>query len=461
MEVDNRDLEYLSSKRTHLASPGIKLDSNYYSVMNSTVAAVETTYNTGRLTVSLTNSSFGSQAQVIIPNSSFLGNTYLHLELPNLPDTSILPIPVGNPNSGWLTLSRGWGYSAIQSISYLFGSSNVSQLTLQGNSMWQQIAMQCETAEKRSEFFRLGGEEVLVPLSRLDTDPLSITYGEQIYDKSATLSADLLLPLPWSSAAGLYSKLPFDTNMLNSPITVQIQFNQPFSIYGGSGVPPLGFGQARMIFRQGNLQNKDQSLRRIMDQKPELSMMYPFIHTQSYQPTQFYGSADISNPISIPLLGFINADLLSITVGIVRTSLLTPAGNGSPCTMLYDNLKNVQLIFNGLVMYNAPGSSWKLYNMNSDIGASYFHNSLIKPHSGSGPFDSSPVDSYILTIDFSRIRSLMFEGHFQNVWRIANNVLTLQFNTEGNGDVKYQLFATYAYNGIAQIQHGQTSIYFD
>lgn len=450
---DNYDLEYLSNKRVHLNAPGVKFDDLYYSVLNSTVSAVECVYNTGRLTVSLTNSGFGGNAQVIVPNSSFLGNTYLHLELPNLPDPAIAS---SQPNSGHLTLSRGWGYGAIQSISYLFGSSNVSQISLQGNSVWQQIAMQCETSEKRSEMFRLGGSEVLTPLTRLD--PVT---GNQIVDTTAVLSADLLLPLPWSCANGLYNKLPFDTNLLNSPITIQIQFNQAFSIYGGSGVPPAQFGQARCIFRMGDLTNKNQSLKRILDRKPELSMMYPFIHTQSYNPTQFYGSNDASNPISLPLLGFTNSDLDAITIGVVRTSLLTPSGNGSPSVHMYDNIKNVQLLFNGLVMFNAPGEAWKLYNMNSDIGSSYFHNSLIKPHSGVGPFDSVPVDSYILTMDFTRVRSLMYLSQFQNTWRIANNALTLQFNTEGDSTVKYQLFATYAYNAIAQVQNGQTSIYMD
>lgn len=453
-DQDSRDLMYLASKRTALNAPGVKLSNNYYSLMNASVETVETTYNTGRLTISLTTKDFGGQAQVVIPNSSFLGEVYLHLELPNLGFASR-----GSGYNAGATLSRGWGYACISSINFLFGSSNVSQISMNGQSLLQTVMMSADTAEKRSELFRLGGQEMLQPITWVD--PVD---GLTKPNPNVVLSADILLPFPWSSSSGLHSKLPFDTNVLSNPITIQIQFNPRTTIYGGlnQNAWANSFLAATAIFRQGDLTNKDQSLRRTLENNKDLSMFYPFIHKQSYTPTQFLGSTDQNSPVSVPLLGFINADLVGIMIGVVRVGLLTGSANGSPNIFQYDQLSNVNLQFNGLSMMNSPGQAWKLYQCAAgSLGASYFQNSLIKPHGADPPFDSVPQDTYIMVIDFSRIRSTTFEGQFQNVWRIANNTLTLSFNTESGPDTQYQLYATYMYNGMAQINAGQTSIYFD
>lgn len=423
----DRDLLYLSNKRALLANPGTKMDDIYYSALNTTVELSEATYNSGRLSISLGQLQFGSQSQVVIPNSSLLQAVYLHLELPDIAATN-------------QTICRGWGYAAIDSISYLFGSSNVSQVSVNGQSHFQTIMMQCETAEKRSEMFRLGGHEYIA-------------------SSGGTITADVQLALPFSTAAGLYSKLPFDTNLLSNPITINIKFKSASAIYGGSNTAiPSAFLHATIYVRQGDLTNKDQSLKFELMRQPDLMYAYPFIHHQPYTPSKFTGKITSGDPVSLPLLSFINADLLSISIGVVRDSRYAPTSNSSPSQLAYDDISNIQLLFNGLVMYDAPGKLWKLLNINSEIGASYFHNSVIRPGATS-PFNSDPVDSYILVIDFSRIRCLTYEGRYQNVWRIGNNTLTLNFNTETTE--LYTLFATYHYNGVAEVQNGETRIFFD
>lgn len=427
--VTSEDMMYLSEKRTLLAMGGTILDDVYYSALNTTVSLSEVTYNQGRLAVSLSQTQFGAQSQVIVPNSSLLSTVYLHLELPDV---------VTNQ-----TLCRGWGYAAIDNISYLFGSSNVSQITLGGQSIWQTIAGQCETEEKRSEILRLAGEEVIAP-----------TIG------GPTQYADLILPLPWSSANGLNAKLPFDTGILSNPITIQITFRQANAIYGGTGARPAGFGAATMYFRQGDLANKSQSLRSIMMRRPELMYAYPFIHKQSFSPSAITGSAAPNPTVSVPLLAFINADLVAITVGVIQTSRLSSptSTSDSPSPFAYDNITNVSLEFNGLLMYTAPGRSNRLYSIDSQVGSSKVLNSVIAA-GGVAPFTSAPVDTYTLYIDFARIRSMSYEGRYANVWRIGNNTLTLRFNTETAN--QYTVFATYYYNGVAEISNGETRIYFD
>jgi len=300
---------------------------------------------------------------------------------------------------------------------------------------------ECSTAEQRSEIFNLGGQEYL-----------GINGGSQ----GQNITADLLLPFPWSSMCE-HVKKPFDTTLINNPITVQIQFDTAAAAFSstGTGTPPTAFLNATLYFRQGDLSNKDQSLKYELMKHPDLMYSYPFIHHQPYQ-TRFIGSTNVSSPVSLNLLSFINADLVSITFGCVDD--LYNAGTAFQISPFnYDPISNITLYFNGLVMYNSPGQIYRLYNMNSQPGASYFFNSVINPQNSPAP--SSPVNTYIIEIDFSRIRALCFENNFQNVWRIGNNTLTLTLNTSTNDN--YTFYATYHYNGIAECQAGETRIYFD
>lgn len=447
MEPEAQEMIALMSlKRTILNAPGTKLSQLYYSAANSTVDAVEITYNVGRYISSLSTPLFNAQSQVILANSSFVGETYLHLELPNLYENQ--------------TLSRGWAYQAIQQISIIMGSSNVSQVVLNGQSVFHKIMSQCETSEKRSEMLRLAGDEYLTPIMRLNPNT-----GLPERDPDAIISADILLPFYFSSASGLFNKKSFDTNLLNNPITFQIQFGPVTSIYGGiptTQTPfPGGFNNAQMIFRQGDLFSKNVSMKRFLATHPDESMFYPDIFSQSYVPTTFFGSTDVTSPISIPLLGFINADLCALTIGVVRADLIAPPTGQSPNAFQFDPIQNIRLLFNGTIMFQAPRSSWKLFTMKSGLGGQYVQGSYIQPTlAGLGPYQSIPQDLYLLHIDFSAIRSTTFEGMFQNVWRIANNTLTLQFNTSQGELVRYNAYVTYHYNAVLQVQQGQSALYF-
>jgi hypothetical protein len=425
MTDENKDLIYLANKRTALSNPGTKMDDIYYSQINSTVELAEATYNLGRFSTSLSQLSFGGNSQVIIPNSSLVTGVYIFLEAPPVVANQTLPL--------------GWGYAMIQSVSYLFGSSNVSQIDLRQQALFQTMLMECETAEKRTELIRLGGEQITAPTA----------FNPQ---------AVIFITLPFSSTCGTHTKLPFDTSILDNPIILQIALSRADQVYGGSGLMPTSLIRAICILRQGDLSNKDQSLRPVLMKDPSLMYSYPFIHRQTFSPSNFFGSMDTGNPISLTLQSIINADLIGISIGVVQTSKLSNGGATCPNPFAYDRISNISLTFNGLVMFYSPGEVYRITNLLSTPGSGSFHEEFLTD-SAVAPFASNPYDAYALFIDFSRIRSACFDGHYQNVWRIGNNVLSLSFNTTTVN--QYAIFVTYHYNGVAEIQNGQTRIYFD
>lgn len=423
IKVPSNELAFLSKKRVLLSNPGTKLDDIYYSALNTTVELSEVTWNTGRFKFSLTSAQFGATSQIIIPNSSLISEIYLQIVLPVLKADTCLP--------------RGWGYALIDSISYLFGSSNVSQLTISGETHFMTIMHQIETAEKRSEFLRLAGAQKLT------------TTG--------TNEANIQLIFPWSSASGMFNKKPFDTNILDNPITIQIKFKSANQIIGGTGVKLTQFDNVTAFTRQGNLSNKDQSLKLAMLKDKSLIYSYPFIHVQTFN-TSTLEVKNNGDTLQLNLLSFINADLLSIGIVFLKQSIGFPTNNDAVNPLFFQLIQSPILRFNGLVMNDTPGNLWRLVSMHSEIGADFFDNSLITGNSNL-TFATLADKTYILMIDFSRIRSLSYEGKYQNVWRIGNNTLdlTVTFPLAGT----YKPFISYYYNGIAEIQNGQTRIFFD
>lgn len=429
----------LVTKRSILSNPGTKLDySLYYNSLNTVVQASECTWTQGRYQQSFSSLAFGSSSTIIIPNGSFVQAMRIHLELPDL--------------GANMTVPRGWGFAAINNISFLLGSSNVPQITISGQTVYQLIMAQCETVSKRNKMLKLAGEEQLAP-----------TGGRIV--------ADLVLPLPFSSASGTDSQFPFDTNLLQNPILVTITFNPASAFIGGIGLatwPQTGFVNASAQLKLGDLLNKDQGLRRIMQQNPALIYGYPITHFQSYT-TNFFGRAFSINDAPYPqaatinLTGLINADLLGIVFGVMPTSRLRPSGSNPVNPLIYDEVENVQLLFNGLVMHSTPKKQHLLTNMNSVDDSTHIDHSIINTPfvPGTAPFTSSPIECNMVFIDFAQMRSMNFHKEYENVWRLPNSTLTLALNTPpGSDGVEYILFLTYVYNGIVNVRGGETEIFF-
>ena len=431
LQEDSIEAQYISNKKTLLNAAGTKLNDLYYSNLNSTVQAVECTFFAGKYRQNLGSPNFGSISTVLIPNGSFIGSTWLHLELQNLP-----------PN---VSLPRGWGYACLSNITFLMGSSNTTSLSLSGESVWQVVAAQCDTAEKRSELFRLGGESY--------TSPVIPTGSE-----APRLCADIYLPFPFSAAGG-HDKLPFDSQLLDNPITIQVQFKQATAIFGGTGVKPTNFSQAVVFIRQGDLTNKDVSLRLKMLNNVGTYITYPFMYYQSNAPIPFQGSSlSTQGQCSVQLNSFINGDLVGLIISVVRRSRTAPAGNATPNPLIYDTIKDVELRLNGQIIYYAPYESYKIVTSDTILGGSYYQADLFGSQAVA-PFITQPVDVYPLLIDFSRKRNMVFHNEMPNVFRIPTQPMQLLFKTET--DELYDLYATYVYNAVDEISIGTSTIHYD
>lgn len=452
MELQEVKEKYLSNKRTLLSVPGTLKTDAYVSVNDSTVHLIELTANLGRYTSSLSTSQFSGVGQVLIPNNDILGNTYLHLQLPT-------------PAAGSWIAPQGWGWNAIKSISYLWGSSNVSQISLSGKSLWAIALSQCNTAEKRSQLCYLGGG--LSPIS-------GITGAEDVEEVGN--HAYIPLALPWSVMCH-GGKVGFDTGLINSPITIQIQFAAVDEILTwGTGTRtgltpiPSKFDTAEIVLRQQMFTDRGQSLKFEMQKDPDSVYNYPFTH---YQSAQFdFTTASVNEKVAVNLTNFINADLIGIVFHVVnKTKLLGGAKSGGPT--ITDTLNpfdislpsDVRLLYNGQVLYNSPGKLYLLQNCANLAGSgSYTSSKYTATYDASSggltiAANPAPIIRDMVFIDFSRKHSPCFEKEYPNTFRIANQVLSLEMSMALSGN--YTVFCTYIYNGVNSVQQGASNLYFD
>jgi hypothetical protein len=401
----------------------------YYDESSSTVQTVEVDSVVGRYTSSL-NLQFGSTSQVTIPNSNFIDQCFLHIELPAVVGTQ--------------TLCAGWEYALLKNISYTLGAANVSQVQITGASVKQINMLDASTREKAEAMYRLGGEPLVIPSTQI-------------------VSATICIPLPWSSmdySKGMSLK-GFDSSLLNNPIQISISFYGADRIYGNVAALPTAMSKCDFFTRERVLTDKGNSIKRQLMSAPNMLHSYPFIHRQS--PSVKYNLTSLATNV-IELNEFIDSDLLGIAVEVkyADDQLRGLKGAGSPpnpCASV--ELLDIDLKFNGQTLYKAQGHSGRLMNMiyaEGELGA------LADTVVNTG-YTEDQITSYIYLIDLSSDKNTTFKDHYDNVSRYGGQSMSLSCyirNHIATDVVQHPCIAelTYFFSSVAEISNGVANLQF-
>lgn len=420
---------------------GTHIDSNYYPVASSTVSQVETTSFIGMFNQALTSSNFGASGTCVIPNNNFIGATYLFLQVPYFPN---------------LAYPKGWGLNSIESITYTWGASNMSNVILSGDSLRHALTFESDNSSKMEDALNFSGAE------------LNRTSGNLSF-WSDKLTAMVRLPLPWSSNT---TKKWFDASTILDSIIVKINFRRANEFLIGVTANNFtnSFSQALILTKQGQLSDQSASLKMSLFNNPNYKLMYPFVFFQSAPITNFTipVNGGLTNTLikqTINLYSFINSDLLGIILSC--RNITTNSITRNTTTIMYD----IVLKINGQIVYYAPGISSGLYNNDGhDSNPSYIsltQNATATDLSVVGtvpPFGS--VVSWDTIINFSQFRCTALCDHLENVKRYPNQTMTLSFSVSReapkNNETEqiYELVPTYAYQAGCLIQNGTTRLVF-
>lgn len=513
----------LTNKAPLLNTPGSDVEEPlYYGKFNSSVNAAESQFYFAKDRIDFQGSrTLDSQQNVYIPNRYFAGNVWLNLRL--------------NPNPMWRTaafeddtqpyfcMEQGWGFSCIAALTYYLGASSVSNVTIDGVSNLSVALAACETAEKRQTMLDYAGQFLwssknnvnepgalgnLAPpanaklLFRNFTDFDSGTAaveGVTINSGRDARFTNALVPirLPWASTCHLQSRLPFDTNLLNQPINVQIAFRKPpirtLSDFFTAETDPYGTmatvaDTMQLVYEQVELIDKSLSLRDDLLAQPDFNVSLPFqfFQTMSY-PATYTSSLGAGNP-KYNISSMLNSDLTTILFSLTEPVNLTQYGNYADFVTLNDltlELNGQQFSvfqvnnytpFSASRQIGAPGVPYHpvLLRTNNNAAAAQTANAAAVPAQvvvGNSPKDG-PVymnkELGVYEFNMSMLRALMNESHLVNTPRFTNQQFQVSFTipnafnarcfqygiTDASASsvpVSYRMNITYCYNAVFQV----------
>lgn len=218
-------------------------------------------------------------------------------------------------------------YSFIKTIKYIVGSTE--QLIMYQENMLDFLHEQCEdNDEKKVLMHELAGYKVL---------PISAN-GYYLY---------AFLPMPWSSIKGNklgQNQKPFPIHALNDNIELQIQLNDYLSVSAGEGAKFIE--EAALLFKYTKIGNHQQLIKE--------KIRYPFKQVINTQQFQITNSTLSDNPqvYTNYLTNFRKGECTDL---LIHLSDGADVFRGLP-------LKNLELFFNGVRIWNANNSDrcWDL-----------------------------------------------------------------------------------------------------
>jgi hypothetical protein len=437
------DSEYLTDRIPDLNNQGSEKNMLYYATEDVKVQEVQFDINQGRYNQSLTSKTFGSTSEITIPNQDSVSSVYLYLSLAHL--------------IAGLTLCDGWGYAAIRSVNFTWGSSTISQVELSGESIWQHNHLCCETLEKRNKMVELSGNSYL---NSGGSDPHE---------------ACIQIPLPWSTIRASKDKLPYDSSLLSTNINVQITFNDANHFIGQATTPakayPNDFIRADVLLKQSVLSNKADSMKMTLMRNPNLLISYPFTHKQNG--TRHFFNGVIGESVELQLQSFLEADLLGISFMIVPTkdersaSVLSTSNkwNSLRC-------RDIELLYNGQIIHSFPYHSAELSNLGIDPGSPDINVSLVNTTGGtdSGKTSSgidlvtSKLARHIYYLPLTPCKSVIFESEFYNTSRYAQQTMSIRLQVEYPTGLlvteQLSFRPVYYYNAMCSTSKGVSTLTF-
>jgi hypothetical protein len=367
----------------------------YYGSDNTRRSKIDT-YQSTNYTFDINSKTSQSVGTVILTPNSGLSHVWVGLKLPNQ-DYSGLALPTG------------WGFSLIQSMTFRYGSS--PPFSLSGNALRVCAAVNSGNyGEKEQLMSAFAGQAIIGSSSVPDA---------QLYSYFNLTLAHV------SSESGTEVRAPFPTDMLNGPITIDIQWANFATVFGavaGAVTPPTTLAEAwigtrqilplyqddKMVVKQGQVYN------------------YPI---KFYQPPNAVNLNTSVNEQTVNLVGIKSGQCQGILSWVVKSGGSSPQVATANATT-FIGLKNSRMTYAGTVLQFKRGNKGADAFMDTlfEDSPTYFGSSKIATVSGGASWNSTlvPVVSYFQNFPFiQRYEALSDACMLQNGVRVDSGSIQL------------------------------------
>lgn len=406
--------------------PGEMVDVMYAGETNIEKQAYPAVVNT-RFVQQFTNLGQGSSQFVISPNGGI----------------SDIILQMATPASGTYTnaaLPTGWGYSLLNRVSVRYGSS--AQYFFSGPQVWLQNVLDAENNTKVDQLAQLGGNAA-------------------VGAACAGVTAYVYLKLPHNSCRAAGKPLPFPSDLLVQPIVITVELfalNQVLVNQGATGIlsaAPTSLASASLQAKQEMLtDSSDQLARRVDMNSHAYTFPLPYFCQQETQVA--IGGAGTQ---SVNLTGFRAGEVKQIVLWFTNTTSsggagATVPGSGNYQPLLWQQMSDVQLTYNGEIFNRFDAGSAQLWNIVEDQKSSVVNNMSVPNYTSAG---STATTMYYVKCDFAQVNSPSGrENTLIHGKPILNAVVQFNFTAPAAG----VLHAMYLYNSSLLCSRGSAEYIF-
>lgn len=422
---------------------GAPLDMYYTDEENCKKQSIPVEYDT-RYRQDFSNKASGVSVLTIPPNQGVrhclivLG--YQAAATPNTP---------GNINSqtGSRALERGWGYKALEQISFRIGGS--SQYFLTGDQLLARNMRLCRTQAQRDALLSLGGSECKVAAD-FDVDqyayiPVSIWCAPGEDELQLPLPTDLL-----SQQTQLTAQLVSPAAFWSSPIT---------GFAGGDAEPPASFDVAYFQIEQLCMKDRGMGLANRVDMNTHMySMALPTF--DQYEVMLQLNSSAVAQPVV--LTGFRAGEVKKLQIYLTKNdpSAAGTAEAASDNALRWYTPKSVKVLYAGLVYAQYDNGSSRIWNLLDGTAPAAVNQSALAV--AGGVWTSTPVLSEWCELPFGQPSGSDYEADILSSGKeITNGIVNMEVVVPaGGGAAGWTLHIVYVYNSTLVFSRGTAEFTF-
>ena len=419
--------------------PGEVVDMYYANQENSVKQAHPTTVE-NRYFLDLNSKNFGSANTLIFNPDEGLGHIVLTLQL---------PAPDSTTTYQGLALNRGWGYSAIRRIGVRVGGSTLYYFS--GDQNLIDVLSDCEDTGKKQNMFDLGGN----PLSSGANGA-----GAGDFASESLRTAYVYIKLPWNTPSAQEKTLPLPTDLLTSPVQVNIEFNSASDIFHTSSVVagaqpvsplPTQFALAQAQFEQTHFDDRGEQLARKVNMS-EMAYSFPLRYF-SQEVFRLQNVAGNNATQSLTLTGLRSGNCLGIRLWCQDTA--------STDTAVYTVPSQVTLSVNGLIYFDSRNGQNQMWSLLDRKSSAQFSADAITVNTagGANAWVNNPVASVWTWIPFAQHSEVLAnEAELSHGLSLMNSIVNLQIALPNN--TSYTVTAEYIFNSTLLFSRGSAEYVF-
>jgi hypothetical protein len=421
----------------HAITPGDCKDTYYPGKENSDLQCFPALQD-NRFYVSLPSLNQGATNTIIFNPTQGLSDIVL---------TVSLPAPTTNATyAGW-AFPRGWLAAMIDTMALRVGGSSLYYFT--GDQMFIDTLTDCETGEKKQAVMNVAGAELLTDLD---------------YDQPELLNASLYVKMPFNSISSLQKTIPLNTDLLSQPVQILITFKNFANVayWYGAGNPnpgslPSSFANAQVNFRQTTLQNSEHLLSRRENMNDKALTIPLRYFSQTTFRTNVTSDGLAANQINLTGFRFGSVKYIDVWARKIRNADNSPVPSGNPWNFV--PFVNVQLLINGLVMYDTRSSNNVLWSLCDRKTPAQVNTTVLT--TGGANEEAVPQASVMpwVVIPFAQLSEPMaYCNDLTLGYPIANSVLNLSVVMPEAGT--YEISAAYHYAAALMASKGTMEYVF-